>query len=243
MNSLDSEVPLIIVPLGALWSVPWPAVGVSGEAFLGETHVISVVPSLTMAEHALNSTRRTPPRQIATWRSPLIKNHEITAFTDDSRVQLGRLEDAAAAVGAIVRSSCDLVVVAGHGRPIPEMGHFLELDADTLFTPADVLAANPPSQVALISCWGAVVPGAPTGDPMTIATILLARGCRSVLASTAEVADDVIATRFVNHILFQLPQATMGEAVRYATRRLLRTSHLRDGDLSRWAPIVTLGSP
>ena len=54
-----------------------------------------------------------------------------------------------------------------------------------------------------------------------IATIALTRGSRSVLATTSELADDPLASRFLNGVLHRLPAAAMPVALREMTRRFL----------------------
>jgi hypothetical protein len=62
------------------------------------------------------------------------------------------------------------------------LGHYLELGADVILTPA-VFASTPPKSLALLACWGARVPGQSSGDPLTLATIALARGSRQILVT------------------------------------------------------------
>ena len=243
-REIGTEEPLLIVPLDRLWAIPWPALITGGGLYLGETTPLAVAPSLTVANRAASVGEKAPrPNTVAHWRNPALRYHQLVAFDDDSRVTPDPLRTAAQARDALTRCRHDLVVVAGHGRPLTELGHYLELDDQTLLMPTDLLVAEPPTEAALVSCWGAVAPGAPDGDPLTLATLLLARGSSAVLASTSEVADDPVAARYVNSILYRLPETSMPQAVREATARLLTRQAHRDGYLSRWAPIVTVGVP
>lgn len=63
------------------------------------------------------------------------------------------------------------------------LGHYLELGADVILTPAEMFASTPPKSLALLACWGARVPGQSSGDPLTLATIALARGSRQILVT------------------------------------------------------------
>lgn len=63
------------------------------------------------------------------------------------------------------------------------MGHYLELGADVILTPAEMFASTPPKSLALLACWGARVPGQSSSDPLTLATIALARGSRQILVT------------------------------------------------------------
>jgi hypothetical protein len=63
-----------------------------------------------------------------------------------------------------------------------------------------------------------------------------------VLATTSELADDPPASRFLNGVLYRLPGATMPAALHDMTRRFLANPGYRDGYLSRWAPLITIGT-
>jgi hypothetical protein len=73
------------------------------------------------------------------------------------------------------------VVIAAHGRTMPGLGHHLELGSDVILTPAEMFDSTPPKSLALLACWGARVPGPSSGDPLTLATIALAKGSRQIL--------------------------------------------------------------
>ena len=56
---------------------------------------------------------------------------------------------------ALARGDVDAVVIAAHGRPMPGLGHYLELGSDVILTPAVMFASTPPKPLALLACWGA----------------------------------------------------------------------------------------
>lgn len=144
--------------------------------------------------------------------------------------------------GDLARSLAGRVPVPG---PLGLRGRFqflLELAPRVLLTPAALLDARPPDQLVLAACWGAHAPGAADSDPLTLATIALTRGSRAVLATTGELADDPLASRFLNGVLHRLPAAAMPVALREMTRRFLAAPRHRDGYLSRWAPLITVGT-
>ena len=86
LEGLADDARLLIVPLGRLWALPWPAVP-AGGAFLGERFTLAVAPSLTLADH-VRSREMPRPRTVGQWRSTQIKHHELVAFADDKRVAL-----------------------------------------------------------------------------------------------------------------------------------------------------------
>jgi tetratricopeptide (TPR) repeat protein len=241
-TGLADDAPLLIVPLGSLWALPWPAVPVGGR-FLGERFTLAVAPSLTLADHVRESGEIPGPRTVGQWRSPQIRYHELVAFADDARVTLESFGSADAALAAVTSEhGHDLVVIAGHGRPVPGIVHYLELAPRVLLTPAALLDARTPGQLVLAACWGAHAPGTADSDPLTLATIALTRGSRAVLATTSELADDPLASRFLNGALHRLPSSTMPVALRDMTRRFLADPRHRDEYLSRWAPLITVGA-
>jgi hypothetical protein len=241
-EGMTDDAPLLIVPLGRLWALPWPAVSAGGR-FLGERFALAVAPSLTLADHVRESGALPEPRTIGQWRSPQIRYHELVAFTDDTRVTVESFGSAEAALTAVIAGrGHDLIVIAGHGKPVPGIVHFLELAPRVLLTPAALLDAHTPGQLVLAACWGAHAPGAADSDPLTLATIALTRGSRSVLATTSELADDPLASRFLNGVLHRLPASAMPVALREMTRRFLADPRHRDGYLSRWAPLITVGA-
>ena len=63
-----------------------------------------------------------------------------------------------------------------------------------------------------------------------------------MLATTSELADDPPASRFLNGVLHRLPSSAMPVALREMTRRYLADPRHRDGYLSRWAPLITVGA-
>ena len=63
------------------------------------------------------------------------------------------------------------------------LGSHLELGSEVILTPAEMFALTPPKSLALLACWGARVPGQSSGDPLTLATIALARGSRQILVT------------------------------------------------------------
>ncbi len=241
-DAMADGTPLLIVPLGSLWALPWPAVPVGG-AFLGERRTLAVAPSLTLADHVRQFGEADRPRTVGQWRSPEIRYHQLVAFIDDARVSLESFASPDAALTAVTSGrGHDLVVIAGHGRPVPGIVHYLELAPRVLLTPAALLDARTPDQLVLAACWGAHAPGAADSDPLTLATIALARGSRAVLATTSELADDPRASRFLNGVLYRLPEHAMPAALREMTLRFLADPRNRDGYLSRWAPLITVGT-
>lgn len=242
VDLIPRDEPIVIVPAGRLWAVPWPAVPIPGGEYLGERNPLCLSPSLTSVAHAGGGGRRQAGDRIAHWRSPLVDHHRVDAYEGREELSIEPMRDANACRAAILDARTDVVVVVAHGRPVRELVHYLELDRHVALTPADMLRATPPPALILISCWGAHAPDRGSGDPMTIATLALARGTRTVAATMSEMLDDPASSAFVNQFLSAATRHPMPRALLLATRRSLARPGMRAGFLSRWAPLVTLCS-
>ena len=234
---------LLLVPVGDLWSVPWPALPAGREGrLLGETVALTVAPSASVAASLPSQVPLTEKAAVTWWTGPDVAHHALRAYDGDPRVDVQRLSDAGAARAALTSGSNDVVVVFAHGRPADGIGHYLQLGTNEFLTPADLLTACTPPLLALISCWGARTPGAAPGDPMTLATIALVRGSATVLATNAELADDPSSSAFINDVLYLLLAHSPAEAVRAATKRRLARSGVREEPVMMWAPLLTIGT-
>lgn len=240
----DGDDGLVIVPLGSLWSVPWPGVPLPSGRFLGQTTRLAVAPSLTVYQRvAARPLRRSAgePLRVACWRSPNVLHHNLKGFAD-ARFERRNLTGPAATRKALISGHDDLVVVAGHGLPVAGTSHYLELAPGESLTPADLLGSAAPELMVLVACWGAATPSPNASDPLTLATMALAAGSRHVAATVAELGDNVWATRFVEFFLERLADTSMPTALRDATAEALRDARIRTGPLKNWAPLVTVGS-
>jgi hypothetical protein len=203
---------------------------------------LAVAPSLSVATALPGQGLLGVGAHTAWWVGPDVMHQSLRAYDGDNRVSVTELPDAATARTAITAAGADMVVVFAHGRPAEGIGHFLELGPDELLTPMDLLTAHTPVVLGLISCWGARIPAASPGDPLTLATLALVRGSRAVLATTAELADDPAASAFINDVLYRLIDLPPAVAVRDATRRWLARPQFRADSIMMWAPLVTIGS-
>lgn len=233
---------ITIVPAGRLWSVPWPAVMTEtrlGSLVFGERFAITQSPTLTMLDAPPQQFR--PSESIAWWRSAGVMHHQVEAFRGLSDPHTATsLTTGAQARAALLNGTHSLFVLITHGRPMPEMVHSLDLDDGLPLTPADLLDATPPRRLALIACWGAGVPGRRRSDPLSIATMAIVRGSQEVLATTSELIDDPVATRFVNNVLHASLSLSFAQALHASTVRFLARPEYRQGPVARWAPLICL---
>lgn len=248
---LPADGDLVLVPAGRLWSLPWPALS-SGEdgRLLGERFALTHSPTLTLVDQFRAGSGTAPPcagreaapRVASWWRSHGVSRHTVEAFTG-AHPHYSFLQFASGdqARRALLSGEADLLALVTHGRPMPEMVHTLDLDEAIPITPADLLAASPPRRLALIACWGAGTPGRRRSDPLSVATMALLRGSEEVLATTSELLDDAVASRFVNQVLFRSLSQPFSDALRASTIGLLANPHYRRGPVARWAPLISLG--
>jgi len=235
---------LVLIPVGELWLVPWSAVPVDGHKVLGEVASYVVCPSLTIqrqlaARGALGPF--TVPQQADLWRSPLVRRHQLAQFRQDRAWQVTVLRTPEEAKERL-RAGRHTMVVAGHGRPAPGLGHYLELDRGHWLLPVDLIGASPPRRLAVIACWGGAVPGRGPTDPLSLATLALAAGSSEILATVGELADSPAATGYVEKVLATMASEPLPEALHAATRWILQDEGIRAERIHHWAPLVPIGT-
>lgn len=235
MDAIPAGTPLLLVPLEEFWPLPWTAIPLADGTVLGARHPIRMSPSLALA--AVTRQRRLSlTRHVYKWIGPDVHAQRLDGLP------FAALASASEALRHVVRSDeqQDVIVVA-HGIPSEGVGHFLNLGDGLTLSPLQAMGAQPPGRVALISCWGAFVPGEQSGDPLTVATVLQARGAVSVLATSAELRDDIHGAYFVDSLLNDDEAKDWSAALFKTIRATIGYPEFREC-LSRWAPIRVLGA-
>lgn len=232
-----------LIPIGDLWSVPWNAVQVREGTVLGAVTALTIAPSLTVLSGVRTSrgSVAAAPIEVKWWRSPQIRGHRMLGLRSQGW-HAHALTDASEAVAALTDGLTPFVVAAGHGIPVTSIGHYLELDPSTPLTPAGLLGGTCPDRAVLIACWGAGYPQAEMADPLSLATIALARGARQVAATVGELGDGGPANRFVDSFLHRIPQVGMPEALRLATEKHLGLPQFHHTSIVNWAPLTIVGA-
>jgi CHAT domain-containing protein len=208
--------PLVVVPTGALVTVPWSALAA------GAGRPITVAPSATTwysARQRLRSEARPPIRRTGTGatsasgvvlgepgRLPGVRAdrvllvagpgnergeaevREIAGLHSDATVLTGDAATPAATLAGLGRAS--VVHLAAHGHHQAENALFsrLELAGGPLFG-YDLQGIEPPGTVVLSSCDLGLADVRPGDETLGLSTALLAAGASTVIASVARVAD------------------------------------------------------
>jgi CHAT domain/Tetratricopeptide repeat len=235
---------LILVPVGELWLVPWSAVEVTRRRVLGEAADYVVCPSLLVQRQLASRGAASPgpaPRPADLWRSPFVRHHELARFQADPAWHVTRIPSSAQARERL-RDGSHTMVLTGHGRPAPGLGHYLELEQDEWLVPADLIGTRPPRRMVLIACWGGAIPGRGPTDPLSLATLALAAGSSEILATVGELADSEPASLYVEEALAGVAGGSVSAALHAATRWLLRDDAMRAERVHHWAPLVPLGT-
>ena len=239
IRDLPAGQALQLVPLERLWSLPWAALP-ANDGYLGARLDLLLSPSLTLARAGEQPLGPGRPAGVPTLCciGPGVQHHDLYALGQEAAA--ARTDEAAHGVhAALLSGGSQTVVVVAHGRPTSGLGHYLELAPNLLLTPTELLVSTPPASIALISCWGARVPGPTTGEPLTLATIALARGSRQILSTVSEVGDVAPAAALVNSVIARAAMDPWPRALRWALNRRVRD--LPDEPLVNWAALVAIG--
>lgn len=237
IRDLPAGQPLQLVPLERLWSLPWAALPANG-GYLGTNVDLLLSPSLTLARAGTRPLEPARPASTLGCIGPGVVHHDLYALGHEAAA--ARTVGAARRVhDALLSGGPEAVVVIAHGRLTVGIGHYLELATNLVITPTELLNSTPPASIALISCWGARVPEPITGEPLTLATIALARGSRQILSTVSELGDIASAAGLVDSVVARAAVDPWPKALRWALHR--RAGDLADEPLVNWAALVAIG--
>lgn len=245
LRSLTDETRLVVIPLERLWALPWAALPVS-TGLLGARHSLVISPSFTLATARTGTAQPAvaPDDHTVVAVGPGVRYQDVASLTRD--LPTARSPAAHQALRSALLTGVDhdgarvnCAAVVAHGRPLSAVGHYIDLDGASPLTTTDLFNSSPPRSVAFISCWGASAQDQDPGEPLTIATIALARGAHHVLATRSELGDTPFAAHIVNEVLWRGRTQSWAEALHATLRRW--EPELNTEPLVDWATLTVLG--
>lgn len=236
---LPPSTPILLVPLEELWPIPWPALPLQDatEEFLGQRYPLKICPSLSVAT-AVRRRSLSTDRRARVWISCGVDEE----FWPSEDTDPERCHSITEILDALTNGTPDQdVVVVAHGVPAEGITHALILDEGELLTPFEAMIGTPPGRIGLLTCWSAHTPIGSSGDPLNVATVMLARGANSVLATSAELANDPLSGLFASNVVHDTSENDWGRSLQRTITDFSHVEHFQE-DLSRWAPLRVLGA-
>jgi tetratricopeptide (TPR) repeat protein len=250
LNQSRSVLPLLAIPAGWLWAVPWAATPIDHD---GSTTVpllkradLTFTPSLRMRRAARRSRSQEPPAEgVVSFALPTMKTADLEALSKLGNRYVSL--DGHAAPGTVLLHpqgrAWKLAVVAAHGNREPGLAQALVNDKGVaILAAAHFLTAtsNPPRRLVMAACHGLYPPGGDPHEPLGLAVCALAAGVEEVGSSHVEID---FGTDLPSRILADMYRGmdtgeTMSRALANAQRRHLGPT---SEPLVRWAVMATLG--
>lgn len=239
IKAIERGTQLQLIGLENMWALPWAAVR-GKHGFLGAQLDMRMAPSLTLARAGTTVLKPGLPTgsTVVGCIGEQVRHHDLRS--------LGKLRhdprsaEAALEVARVLSvGGADAVVVVAHARPSDDVGHYLEIGSGNALTPIDVLFGPPLESLALLSCWGARVPGVSVGEPLTLATVALARGASQILTSVSELGDSPVAAAIVNDTLWFARDRPWSTALMTTLSR--RAADLNGEPIIDWACLTVIG--
>ncbi len=183
---LAGDGPLVIVPTGALVTVPWAALQAC------RARPVTVAPSATAWLHAnARAARAGAALCVAGPRNDRgqAEAETVGKLYPGATVLCGAEANAAKTLDVL--GSASLAHIVAHGQHEPGNALFSALDLhDGPLLGYDLRAVVAPSLVVLSSCEVGLHDVRPGDESLGMATVLLAAGAKSVIASVSRVADE-----------------------------------------------------
>lgn len=241
-------VPLVVVPSGLLWGVPFPVLRVQGR-MLVEQALLNFVPSLKLFQALVKTApadgRENPPQTGAL----ACFGGSVETRTEKAALQqyFAPVETVAPAelAGRIREGGAEfcLAYVAAHGDAEPGLRHSLHLDTTKRLTALDLLDAALPPLVVFGACSSAAVSSEPGYEPLGLPTACLVSGARTIICALFPTGDaatsEILGDTFTKMGEGSSPMIALREAqINY----LRRNRHAGQGwEITDWAGLVIMG--
>lgn len=232
--------PLVVLPSGALWAIPWAALLVAGRPLVSLATTV-LLPSLHALPPAVPDTgagafsyflpglrcdggQDRLLREVFPPYQPCFSATELLeALRDGARFRIG--------------------VLHAHGNNAPGFAHAL---VDTHLTPllsaGQLLGCTVPKHLTLLACGSSRSSHDPGAEPISLATVALVRGAATVMSTVWDIPDSPETVGLANEVHRSLSQRVpAGEALRRA--QLAAVTRSPELPLNAWAAHVVIGRP
>ncbi|WP_410611115.1 CHAT domain-containing protein [Amycolatopsis sp. lyj-109] len=248
LRAAAGPVPVVVIPTGWLWAVPFAALPLSptdGGLLVDHADVV-LTPSLRFLTALQDRPpSEAPPPAAVSWHDP---HSGIAAAELDGLAAHpaghDRITEPAHVTSAFVRGGdrWRTAVLAAHGNREPGLAHAVLAGPAVVLSAADFLdgTTTPPPYLSFASCHSGFPSGDDQYEPLGLALAALAAGATHVVSTHFEIGSQ---DRIVSSCLAQLYQAlhaTRSPAAALAT--ILRAPSLRRLPLYRWAAVTVIGT-
>jgi hypothetical protein len=195
LRAAAEPVPLVVIPTGWLWAVPFAALPLSSvdESLLVDHADVVLTPSLRFLTALQDRDRSgTPPPAAVSWHDP---HSDIDAPELDGLAAHpcghDRITDTAQVAPAFVRGGdrWRSAVLAAHGNREPGLAHAVLAGPSVVLSAADFLhgATTPPPYLSFASCHSGFPSGDDQYEPLGLALAALAAGATHVVSTHFEI--------------------------------------------------------
>ncbi|SMD27481.1 CHAT domain-containing protein [Kibdelosporangium aridum] len=246
LRAAAEPVPLVVIPTGWLWAVPFAALPLPGGDLLVDHADLVLAPSLRFLTALQHRNRAgTPPSAAVSWHDPHagINAPELDGL-EAHPAGHDRITDTAQVVPAFVRGGdrWRSAVLAAHGNREPGLAQAVLAEQSVVLSAADFLDGTtaPPPYLSFASCHS----GYPSGDdhyePLGLALAALAAGATHVISTHFEIgSQDQVVSSCLSRLYQALPTAPSPAT---ALASILRDPSLRQRRLYRWAALAVIGT-
>lgn len=249
LRTAAGPVPVVVIPTGWLWAVPFAALPLSptdGGLLVDHADVV-LTPSLRFltALQDRPPSEAPPPAAAVSWHDP--HSGIVAAELDGLAAHPAghdRITEPAHVTPAFVHGGdrWRTAVLAAHGNREPGLAHAVLAGPAVVLSAADFLdgTTTPPPYLSFASCHSGFPSGDDQYEPLGLALAALAAGATHVVSAHFEIGSQ---DRVVSGCLSQLYQAlhtTRSPAATLAAT--LREPSLRRLPLYRWAAVTVIGT-
>ncbi|KDN21775.1 CHAT domain-containing protein [Amycolatopsis rifamycinica] len=248
LHSANGPVPVVVIPTGWLWAVPFAALPLStaDDGLLVDHADVVLTPSLRFLTALQDRPpSEEPPPAAVSWHDPhsgiaAAELDGLAAHPDGH----DRITEPAHVAPAFIRGGdrWRTAVLAAHGNREPGLAHAILAGPAVVLSAADFLdgTTTPPPYLSFASCHSGFPGGDDQYEPLGLALAALAAGATHVVSAHFEIgSQDRIVSSCLSR-LYQELHVTRSPAAALAA--ILRAPSLRRLPLYRWAAVTVIGT-